>query len=82
MARYKQCRYKGKRMRYHRMLLRQLLETSFGEPSDTVLKLYVIHHKNGDGMDNSRQNIVVMTVDEHNKLHASKRKRDKKGRFK
>lgn len=81
MAKYKSCRYEGKRMRYHRMLLRLLLKEKFGEPSDTVLKMYVIHHINGDGTDNRKKNIVVMTQKEHRRLHARRQKRGWHGRF-
>jgi hypothetical protein len=46
---------------------------------------YVVHHKNGNKLDNRVENLQVMTLSEHQSMHAKKknkeRKRDKNGRF-
>lgn len=46
---------------------------------------YVVHHKNRNRLDNRPENLVVMTFNEHQALHAieenSVRKRDALGRF-
>lgn len=89
-SKYKSCRYKGKRMRYHRMLLCQLLESTSALCGRTASEQYhnlVIHHIDGNGHNNSKRNIKVMTRSEHARYHAVKYMkehgltRDKKGRF-
>jgi len=40
-----------------------------------------LHHKNGDRRDNRISNLQMLTIVEHKQLHASKQRRDKKGRF-
>ena len=44
-------------------------------------KKEVIHHINGNKHDNRLENLEVMTVSEHNTLHAIKRKRYDDGKF-
>lgn len=70
--RYKQCRYKGRRMRLH---IAVWIE-AFGE----IPEGYCIHHINHNKLDNAIENLMLMTKSEHHKLHAYGRSR-KKGRF-
>ncbi len=46
---------------------------------------YVVHHKNGNRLDNRVENLEVMTISEHQSLHDKERmktcKRDRYGRF-
>ena len=42
----------------------------------------VIHHKDFDRMNNSFDNLVCITKEEHDRLHSAMRERDEKGRFK
>lgn len=74
-SRYKSCRYNGKRMRSHRAWLINVL----GEGKD--LTMYVVHHIDGDKMNNDPSNLTILFAHEHNSLHASMRKRNKKGMF-
>lgn len=41
----------------------------------------VIHHKNGNKTDNRIENLEIMTLSEHSKLHYSSRKRNEKSQF-
>lgn len=41
----------------------------------------VAHHKNGNTLDNSPDNLEVLTISEHNKLTANSRKKDQYGKF-
>ena len=43
---------------------------------------FVIHHINGDTLDNNPENLKALTVSEHNSLTANNRKRDKYGKLK
>lgn len=74
MVKYKSCRYKGKRMRLHRALLIGMYGERFAEA-------LVVHHKDGNGMNNDQKNLVVLLAEDHARLHAKNRKRDMKGRF-
>ena len=40
----------------------------------------IVHHKNGNTLDNDINNLELMTASEHSKLHANKKRRDN-GRF-
>jgi hypothetical protein len=41
----------------------------------------IVHHKNGDRSDNRVENLEVMTMSEHLRLHYSERQVDRAGRF-
>jgi len=41
----------------------------------------VVHHINGDVTDNRLENLRLLTMREHMKIHDKRRKRDVKGRF-
>ena len=41
----------------------------------------VVHHINGDKLDNRLENLIVLTRTEHMQLHKSESDRDEKGRF-
>lgn len=45
-------------------------------------KGFVVHHFNGDTLDNQPQNLIGMTAKEHNKITAKNRNKDKYGKFK
>lgn len=70
---YKSCRYKRKRMRFH---IAVWIE-AFGD----IPKGYCIHHKNGNKRDNTLENLCMMLMSEHKRLHAKSQKRNKKGMF-
>lgn len=70
---YKSCRYKGKRMRLHVAVWIE----AFGD----IPKGYCIHHKNRNRADNALENLCLMLISEHNRMHAKMQKRNKKGRF-
>jgi len=42
----------------------------------------IVHHINEDTMDNSIENLQLMTASEHSKYHSLKRNKDKNGKFK
>ena len=42
----------------------------------------IVHHKNGDTMDNDIDNLQIMTASEHVKHHKKKARRAKDGQFK
>ena len=41
----------------------------------------VVHHINENKLDNTPENLLVLTQSEHIRLHANKRKRGKNGKF-
>ena len=71
---YKQCKYKGKMMRYH--VVMYLLAHGL----DFIPHGYVIHHKDFDKMNNDVDNLVCITNSEHAKIHVMNRNRIN-GRF-
>ena len=73
---YNSCRYNGERMRKHVAVY--LLFTG----RNAVPHGMVIHHKDFDRMNNSFDNLVCITKEEHDRLHSAMRKRDERGRFK
>ena len=83
-SRYKSCRYNGKRMRKHRAIILSVVQ-GWGSMDDDEIATYmacmVVHHINGDRIDNRLSNLRIMTRSLHSKLHAKKQKRNSKGRF-
>lgn len=45
-------------------------------------KGFIVHHVNGDTLDNNPENLQCLSVKEHNILTAKNRKRDKYGKLK
>lgn len=58
----------------HRYIIQQLL----GRP---LLSSEQVHHIDGDRLNNSLDNLVLLTNSDHQKLHYSERERDENGRF-
>lgn len=65
-------KYYGKKA--HRYVMEQHLGRELTEDE-------VIHHKNGNKTDNRIENLEIMTLSEHSKLHYSSRKRNEKSQF-
>lgn len=63
----------GKKMREHRLVM----EKHLGRKLDTD---EVVHHRNGDRLDNRLENLELMPFSEHSKKHMPKRDL-KTGRF-
>ena len=63
MTKYKAIKVDGVKHDYHRWLMEKELGRKLN--SDEV-----VHHKNGDPLDNTIDNLQVMTRSEHAKLHA------------
>lgn len=80
-TKYKYCRYNGIRMRVHRVVLIQYLQRKFGVARKSDIERYVVHHIDGNGMNNDETNIMFMTRKEHSSLHSAKINRDSKGRY-
>jgi len=81
---YKQCRHNGKRMRLHRAIIRTLVESWEGWTDGEIAEYMdniIVHHKDGDKLNNKRSNLVIMTRSKHSRLHAKRQKRNAKGRF-
>lgn len=54
-----------KKKTYRKLLHRYIFEQAYGE----IPTGYVIHHKDNDRLNNSLQNLQMMTIGEHTKLH-------------
>lgn len=61
---YRSMKIAGKRIDEHRLVMEQLLGRKLR--SDEV-----VHHKDGNKLNNSPENLVVMTLAEHSRLHMS-----------
>lgn len=60
-ARYRKIRVNGKQMSLHRWIMENML----GRPLSSN---EVVHHKNGDKLDNRPENLELLTVSEHCRL--------------
>ena len=65
---YRQCRVNGKMSREHRELCREIYLADRMEYYLPFEK-YVVHHRNGNKLDNSIKNLVLMTRTEHQRFH-------------
>jgi hypothetical protein len=59
---------------WHRFIMEQYLGRK-------LKKYEIIHHLNGNVIDNNIKNLIITNHSEHTKLHSKNRKRDKIGRF-
>lgn len=66
-CRYKAIKVKGVKHDLHRYLMEQQIGRA-------LTRNEVVHHKNGDKQDNRIENLEVMTLAEHTRLHAKGRK--------
>lgn len=62
MYRYKTIRVNGKKYDEHRYIMEQYLGRKLRRDE-------VVHHKNGDTRDNRIENLEVMSLSEHTKMH-------------
>lgn len=67
MNRYKAVKIDGKKRDYHRYIMEQELGRKL-RPDE------VVHHKNNDSKDNRIENLEVMLLSEHTRLHHANRK--------
>jgi hypothetical protein len=65
----------GRYIAEHRLVLEKKLKRLLFENE-------IAHHKNGIKTDNRPSNLEVLTVSEHNRLHANERSRKRNGAFK
>ena len=74
MKHYRKCMYNGKRIRTHRAVAMATLGIVLSADM-------VVHHKDGNKLNNDPSNLVVMSHSEHSRLHSVEEFRDAKGRF-
>ena len=67
MGKYKAVKVNGVKHDYHRLLMEQLLGRKLERDE-------VVHHINGNSLDNDINNLCVMSSSEHSRLHATGRK--------
>ena len=68
MRQHKDVRINGKTFKKHRLVMEEHLGTKLNEEE-------VIHHINGDAMDNRLENLEIMNKSDHDSLHMLGNKR-------
>ena len=61
-SKYRSIKVAGKKMDVHRHLMETIIGRKLGKDE-------VVHHKDGNPLNNSPDNLIVMTRSEHTKLH-------------
>lgn len=62
MTQYKAIKINGKKKDEHRYTMEQYLGRK-------LTRYEIVHHKNGNKRDNSIENLEIMTLSEHSKMH-------------